>query len=79
MTRLYIVEGLPCSGKSSTARFIAEVLEQQGRHVCHVDEGTGKHPAITSFMPIMTGASFLWRMCRKVICLRSCHIKSTTV
>lgn len=26
MTRLYIVEGLPCSGKSTTARFIANAL-----------------------------------------------------
>ena len=49
MSRLYIVEGLPCSGKSSTARFIAEVLEHQGRHVCHVDEGTGNHPADYEF------------------------------
>ncbi len=37
MTRLYIVEGLPCSGKSSTARFISEALTAQGKRVCHVD------------------------------------------
>ena len=49
MTRLYIVEGLPCSGKSSTARYIADILAQQGKHVCYIDEGTGSHPADYEF------------------------------
>lgn len=49
MTRLYIVEGLPCSGKSSTARFIAETLSAQGKTVYFVDEGTGDHPADYEF------------------------------
>ena len=42
--RLYIVEGLPCSGKSTTARFVAETL-----HAQFVDEGTGNHPADYEF------------------------------
>lgn len=42
--RLYIVEGLPCSGKSTTARFVAEQL-----HAQFVDEGTGNHPADYEF------------------------------
>ncbi len=29
MSQLYIVEGLPCSGKSSTAAFIAETLRRR--------------------------------------------------
>lgn len=49
MTRLYIVEGLPCSGKSSTAAFIANQLTAQGQHVHCVDEGTGCHPADYEF------------------------------
>ena len=34
MTRLYIVEGLPCSGKSTTAKHIADSLEKSGKKVC---------------------------------------------
>lgn len=44
--RLYIIEGLPCSGKSTTAAFVAQL--QQGK-VCFVDEGTGNHPADYEF------------------------------
>ena len=46
--RLYIIEGLPCSGKSTTSAFVAELLKQQGK-VCFVDEGTGNHPADYEF------------------------------
>lgn len=46
--RLYIIEGLPCSGKSTTSAFVAELLKQQGI-VCFVDEGTGEHPADYEF------------------------------
>lgn len=42
--KLIIVEGPPCSGKSTTSRFIAEEL---GMHF--VDEGTGAHPADYEF------------------------------
>ena len=45
MTRLFIVEGLPCSGKSTTAKYMAERLSAMGRRVLCVDEGTGEHPA----------------------------------
>ena len=46
--RLYIVEGLPCSGKSTISAHAALLLEKQGR-VCFVDEGTGDHPADYEF------------------------------
>ena len=46
--RLYIIEGLPCSGKSTTSAYVAELLEQQG-NVCYVDEGSGDHPADYEF------------------------------
>ncbi|MBQ7980766.1 MAG: hypothetical protein IJ305_04065 [Oscillospiraceae bacterium] len=48
MKKLYIVEGLPCSGKSTTSAFIAEELKKK-YNVCYVDEGTGNHPADYEF------------------------------
>lgn len=49
MTRLYIVEGLPCSGKSTTAKYIAN---QTGGLL--FDENCGNHPAdyeFSAFIP----------------------------
>ena len=46
--KLYIVEGLPCSGKSTTAEFVAQLLQKQGK-TCFVDEGMGDHPADYEF------------------------------
>lgn len=46
--RLYIVEGPPCSGKSTTSEFVAEVLKENHK-VCFVDEGSGNHPADYEF------------------------------
>lgn len=46
--RLFIIEGLPCSGKSTTSAFVASLLEEQGK-VCFVDEGSGNHPADYEF------------------------------
>ena len=47
--RLFIIEGLPCSGKSSTAKFTADITG--GRFY---DEDCGNHPAdweFTAFIP----------------------------
>lgn len=44
-TNLIIVEGLPGSGKSTTAAMIAEVLHKKGKQVVCVDEGAREHPA----------------------------------
>lgn len=46
--RLFIIEGLPCSGKSTASAFAASVLQQKEK-VCFVDEGTGNHPADYEF------------------------------
>lgn len=46
--RLFILEGLPCSGKSTASAFAASVLQQKEK-VCFVDEGTGNHPADYEF------------------------------
>jgi len=45
---LFLIEGLPCSGKSTTSAFVAALLEEQGK-VCFVDEGSGNHPADYEF------------------------------
>ena len=44
-TRLIIVEGLPDSGKSTTAAMVAAELEARGRNVVCVEEGAEDHPA----------------------------------
>lgn len=46
--RLFIIEGLPCSGKSTISRFVADVLRERV-NVVFVDEGTGDHPADYEF------------------------------
>ena len=57
MTRLFIVEGPPCAGKSRTAAHIAERLKRLRafREVVCVDEGTGAHPADYEFCAYVTG------------------------
>ena len=53
-SRLFLVEGLPCSGKSSASKFIAEELAKQGKNVKFFDEGQGGHPAdyeFSAFIP----------------------------
>ena len=49
MRKLIIVEGLPCSGKSTTARYIAEQLD-----MTYIDEGSGCHPADYEFHAYIT-------------------------
>ena len=46
--RLIIVEGLPCSGKSTMSAYAAELLRRSEK-VCFVDEGNGDHPADYEF------------------------------
>lgn len=52
--KLYIVEGLPCSGKSTTCKYVADILRFSGRKVVHIDEGTGKHPADYEFQSFIS-------------------------
>ncbi len=49
MNRLYIVEGPPCSGKSTVSRQMAGWLAKGGKKVIYVDEGGGDHPADYEF------------------------------
>ncbi len=46
--RLFIIEGLPCSGKSTISAHAAAILEKHTK-VIFVDEGTGDHPADYEF------------------------------
>lgn len=47
--RLIIVEGLPCSGKSNTSKYIADYLKDSDENICFIDEGTKDHPADYEF------------------------------
>lgn len=50
---LYIIEGPPCSGKSTTSAFVAKELNKKYK-VCYVDEGSGNHPADYEFHSFLT-------------------------
>lgn len=56
-SKLYIIEGLPCSGKSTTSAFVAKVLSQKHK-VCYVDEGSGNHPADYEFHSFLNDSDF---------------------
>lgn len=56
MTRLYIIEGLPCSGKSTASKYVADKLAARGRNVRYVDEGSGDHPADYESSAYVTGS-----------------------
>lgn len=53
--QLFCIEGLPASGKSTTAGFVEEILRGQGKKVIVVDEGTNRHPADYEFHCFLTG------------------------
>ena len=57
MKRLYITEGLPCSGKSTVSAFVSDILKQRYK-VCYVDEGSGNHPADYEFHGYLSEADF---------------------
>ena len=47
--QLFCMEGLPASGKSTTAGYVEEILRGLGKKVIAVDEGTNRHPADYEF------------------------------
>ena len=57
MTKLYLIEGLPCSGKSTVSRSVSRMLEEAGRQVLYFDEGTGNHPADYEFHAFLDASS----------------------
>lgn len=53
MNRLIIVEGLPCSGKSTTSKYIADRID-----AIFYDEGSGEHPADYEFHSFLKISEF---------------------
>lgn len=47
--KLYIIEGTPCSGKSTTGKYLAELIDAE-----YIDEGSGNHPADYEFHAFIT-------------------------
>lgn len=56
--KLFIVEGLPCVGKSTTSKYLAGLLEDRGCKVKWQDEGTGNHLADYEFHSYITKKEF---------------------
>ncbi len=77
MTRLYIVEGLPCSGKSTTAKYIADLFEKSGKKVCFFDEGSGKHPADYEYHAYITHEQLKGLEETTQVKIKQCAMKKT--
>lgn len=57
-SKLIIVEGIPGSGKSTTARYIKGLLEEKGLPVRFFQEGDTKHPADYESVACLTEDEF---------------------
>ena len=55
-TRLVLIEGIPGSGKTSTARFVCDWLEERGARTALFLEGDWDHPADYESVACLTGA-----------------------
>ncbi len=75
MGQLYIVEGLPCSGKSTTSAFISEILKENNQ-VCFVDEGSGNHPADYEFHAFISDIVLAQFEPEKQELIKSCSVQS---
>lgn len=69
--KLYIIEGLPCSGKSTASVFIADLLKER-YNVCYTDEGTGDHPADYEFHAFITETELSGFTAEEKDAIRSC-------
>ncbi|MGL4772980.1 MAG: hypothetical protein ACRC2K_05375 [Clostridium sp.] len=47
--RLFIIEGIPCTGKTTTSGFISNLLNESHKKVLHFKEGASDHIADYSF------------------------------
>lgn len=54
-----MVEGLPGSGKSTTAHFIGDWLAQQGRSVAYYPEGRADHPVDLEQVAVLSTQEFV--------------------
>jgi len=55
VNRLYIVEGLPCTGKSTMSEYISKLISKNHSKVVFFDEGTCNHPADYEFHAYVEG------------------------
>lgn len=56
--RVFIVEGVPCTGKTSTSEFIANILRKSEKEVLYFKEGEANHPADYDFHAYITNENF---------------------
>ena len=56
--RLFIVEGVPCTGKTSISEFIASVLKEAEKDVLYFKEGASNHPSDYDFHAYLTNKHF---------------------
>lgn len=47
--KLFIVEGVPCTGKTSTAEYISKLISETGKKTLYFPEGKANHPADYEF------------------------------
>ncbi|WP_459481517.1 P-loop NTPase family protein [Clostridium saccharoperbutylacetonicum] len=52
--KLFIIEGLPCTGKSTTGKFVSDFLSKEGYAALYYDESDLEHPADYGFHAFMT-------------------------
>ena len=57
-TKLILVEGIPGSGKTTTARFVCDWLEEHGKHPALFLEGDWHHPADYESVACLTGPEY---------------------
>ena len=70
MNRLIIVEGLPCSGKSTTSKYIADKLG-----AVFFDEGSGEHPADYEFHAFVSDAELAEFSCAEQDTIKEAAVK----
>lgn len=75
--RLFIVEGVPCTGKTTTSYFISKLLSENGYKVIEFPEGKADHPADYDFHAYITKYELdQFTKDEKEILLRYSHYKS---
>ena len=57
-TKLILIEGIPGSGKTTTARFVCDWLEKRGKHPALFLEGDWHHPADYESVACLTGSEY---------------------
>ena len=58
LTKLILIEGIPGSGKTTTAHFVCDWLEENGKHPVLFLEGDWDHPADYESVACLTGSDY---------------------